>query len=439
MSRGADSGQGLGWLGIARLGGVQAALGAMVMLVTSLLNRVMVVEQGQIAALPAALVAFHYAIQLSRPKFGHGSDTGSARTPWIVGGIGALAIGTLMATNAALMIVAAPGLALIVAILAYALIGGGVGAAGTSLLALLASRTAVERRPAAAALTWVMMILGIVVTAGIAGRLLDPWSPERLALVVGGVVTAAFLLALASIHGVERSAPPIARGPAAPRLAFRAALAQTWADPAARRLSLFVFVAMLAYALQDMVMEPFAGLVFGYTPGQSTSLAGLQHAGVLCGMILVGAGGRFLGAGRHMVQWVVGGCLGSAAALVALAIAALAGPGFPLKPWVFALGFMNGVFAVAAIGAMMTLAGAAGRGREGIRMGLWGAAQAIAFGLGGLAGAVAVDIGRAALPSDGHAFLALFSGQAGLFVAAAALGLGLSQRRNPMAMTEAQA
>ena len=65
---------GLSWFGIVRLGTVQAAIGAIVMLATSLLNRVMVVEYAVAAAVPAALVAWHYAVQLSRPLWGYGSD-----------------------------------------------------------------------------------------------------------------------------------------------------------------------------------------------------------------------------------------------------------------------------------------------------------------------------------------------------------------------------
>ncbi len=45
-------------------------------------------------------------------------------------------------------------------------------------------------------------------------------------------------------------------------------------------------------------------------------------------------------------------------------MAATVGPGWPLAPTVFVLGFANGVFAVAAIGAMLDLAGAAGRRQE---------------------------------------------------------------------------
>lgn len=432
--------QGLGWPAIARLGLVQASLGAVVMLVTSLLNRVMVVEYALPAAIPAALVGFHYAVQLSRPRFGHGSDAGGRRTPWIIGGMGTLALGALLATNATLMSAERPLAALVLAVLAYGMIGAGVGASGTSVLALLASRTAEQRRPAAAALTWIMMIMGIVVTAATAGSLLDPFSPQRLALVAGGVVLAAFLLTLAAVAGLESRHAALTTTESEPT-DFRAAIAETWADPVARRFSFFVFVAMLAYSMQDMVLEPFAGLVFGYTPGESTKLSSVQHMGVLIGMLLVGIGGSaFGGAGpARMRAWVTGGCLGSALALALLALGATSSEGFPLRPAVFLLGFFNGIFAVAAIGAMMSLAGAAGQGREGIRMGLWGAAQAIAFGLGGFLGAVGLDIGRAILAADGPSFLAVFSAEALLFLFAARLALGLGRSPKIISMKEAGA
>jgi MFS transporter, BCD family, chlorophyll transporter len=63
----------LGWGGIIRLGLVQSSLGAVVMLATSLLNRIMVVEYALPALIPAGLVAWHYAVQLSRPRWGPGS------------------------------------------------------------------------------------------------------------------------------------------------------------------------------------------------------------------------------------------------------------------------------------------------------------------------------------------------------------------------------
>jgi BCD family chlorophyll transporter-like MFS transporter len=417
------NGAGLGWAGIFRLGLVQAAIGAMVMLTTSLLNRVMVVEYGLAAALPAGLVAWHYAVQLSRPAWGHGSDRGRRRTPWIVGGMGVLALGALLAVDATLMIGAGSGAGFALAILAFTMIGGGVGAAGTSLLALLASGVAPERRAPAAATTWIMMVAGIAISAGIAGSLLEPFSEQRLALVAGGVALSAFGLTLLSLAGLEQKLMLPARAEAAQD--FRAALREMAADAEASRFTLFVFVSMLAYSMQDLILEPFAGLMFAMSPGQSTQLAGAQHGGVLVGMILAGIGGSAFGGRRpaELRGWTIVGCLGSALALAGLAAASVAGPGWPLTANVVALGFANGVFAVAAIGSMMGLAGAGARSREGVRMGVWGAAQAIAFGLGGLLGAVGVDAARAAMAATGPAFQLIFATEAALFVAAAILAV----------------
>ena len=419
--------KGLGWFSIVRLGLVQTAIGAIVVLTTTTLNRIMVVEYGFAVTVPAALVAWHYAVQLTRARWGHGSD-GGRRTPWIITGMALLAAGAMLATLATTWAGEARGIALAVA--AFTLIGVGVGAAGTSLLALLASAVAPARRPAAAAITWIMMIVGFVVTTGVAGALLDPFSPRRLLAVVGSVCLTAFVASVAAVAGIERGTSAAAS--VAPRVPFAAALREIAADVRARRFTVFVAVSMVAYSAQELILEPMAGLVFGFTPGQSTSLASLQHGGALLGMILVGVGGHAMSrrggghAGRDggwMRGWTVTGCVGSAAALALLGLAAATGPGFPLRPTVFALGFANGVFAVAAIGSMMALAGSGAPGREGVRMGVWGAAQAIAFAAGGFAGAVGVDLGRRLTGSTPQAFITVFAIEAAVFLVAAVLAL----------------
>jgi len=196
---------------------------------------------------------------------------------------------------------------------------------------------------------------------------------------------------------------------------------------------------MLAYSAQDLILEPFAGLIFGFTPGQSTSLSAVQHGGVLLGMVLVGVAGNAFGGSSSAVaprgwmrSWTIAGCVGSAVALAGLGMAAMVGPAWPLKPTVFILGFANGVFAVAAIGSMMGLAGRGSGGREGSRMGVWGAAQAIAFGLGGFLGAAGVDVGRHIFAHTSSAFVAVFATEATLFLIAAAIAAKPQDRAYPV-------
>ena len=404
----------LRWGQIARLGLVQMCLGAVVVLTTSTLNRLMVVEFALPAILPGLLVALHYGIQLSRPRWGYTSDTGGNRTRWIIGGMGALSLGGFLAAYAVTLFAASYGAALALSIFAYALIGLGVGASGTSLLALLATATAPHRRAAAATITWLMMIFGIAMTAGVAGSFLDPYSPARLLSVVAVVVGLAFVLTMIAVGRIEQRVTPIA--PEAPT-PFMDGMREIWAERKTRVFTLFVFLSMNAYFMQELILEPYAGLVFNFTPGQSTSLSGAQNGGVFIGMLIVGimATGLRRGALR---TWVMAGCLGSAAVLGAIAMTGFGLLSAPLTPLVVLLGFFNGMFAVAAIGAMMALA-SEGRGqREGTRMGLWGAAQAIAAGFGGLTGAALVDLARAGLP-DGLAFGAVFTFEAILFAASA--------------------
>jgi BCD family chlorophyll transporter-like MFS transporter len=428
----------LSWLGIIRLGLVQTALGAIVVLTTSTLNRVMVVELALPAMLPGVLVGVHYAVQMARPRFGHGSDVGGMRTRWIIGGMALLAFsGSLAAAATALVAInQAAGIAL--NFLAFLLIGAGVGAAGTSLLALLASRVAPERRAAAATIVWLMMIFGMAATAGIAGSLLDPFSTARLVAVSASVSGIALLLTIVAVWGVEARFAATASEERTGSTDFRAALAEVWADDRARRFSIFVFISMLAYSGQDLVLEPYAGHVFGLTPGESTSLAGIQHGGVFAGMVLVAITSTTLRVVRAvpLQWWAVGGCAVSALALLGLVAGGYMGPGWPLKANVVLLGVANGAFAVAAIGSMMALAGAAGPRKEGIRMGVWGAAQAIAFGLGGFLGTVAVDITRYFTGSPLHAYVLVFAAEAILFIWSAKLAAGIVGARCPVAAGE---
>jgi BCD family chlorophyll transporter-like MFS transporter len=417
----------LGWLGILRLGLVQTSLGAVVVLTTAALNRVMVVEHALPAMLPGALVALHYAVQMLRPRLGHGSDQGGRRTPWIVGGMAVLGLGGVVAAAATAWMGTALVPGILLAVLGFLMVGLGVGAAGTSLLVLLASRVTPARKPAAASIVWIMMIAGFVVTTATTGRLLDPYTPERLVAVTAAVSVIAFLVSIVAVAGIE------GRGQAAPAeraapTAFRTALAEVWSEPAARHFTLFVFVSMLAYSAQDLILEPFAGAVFGMTLGESTQLSSVQHGGVLVGMIAIAILGSLAKGGIRMLRgWILGGCLMACFVLLTLAFAGDGGSAFPLRLAFFALGMANGLFAAAAIAAMMQLVAQGRRGREGVRMGMFGAAQAIAFGLGGFLGTVVLDLGRLITGSIAGGFGVVFLADAALFLVAALLALRIGQ------------
>jgi MFS transporter, BCD family, chlorophyll transporter len=415
----------MSWFSIVRMGLVQTALGAIVVLTTSTINRVMVVELSLPAMLPGALVALHYALQALRPRWGHGSDIGGRRTPWIIGGMAVLGLGGAGAALSTAVLGSSFYAGLVLAIFSFTLVGLGVGATGTNLLVLLATHVAAERRAVAATIVWMMMIAGFIVTTVVAGSFLDPFTPARLVAVTSAVSVIAFLTAAAALFNLEDASAKQNESAASngTSTSFREALRQVWQEPLARRFAIFIFVSMLAYSMQDLILEPFAGLVFNLTPGQTTKLSGLQHGGVFAGMLLVAlAANPKFGVGS-LRAWTVAGCFGSGAALLALVASGIIGDDGAMRASVFGLGFANGAYAVAAIGSMMALAASGRSKREGMRMGIFGAAQALAFGSGGFLGTVAVDMIRrvVALPVTAYASVFLF--EALLFVLAAGLAL----------------
>lgn len=418
----------LSWFQIVRLGAVQMCLGAIVVLMTSTFNRLMVVELALPAVLSGTLIALHYGVQLSRPKWGYASDAGGTRTPWIIGGMAILAAGGMGAALAIPLFEVSYWSALALSVLSYTLIGLGVGASGTSLLALIASATAVERRPAAAMIAWLMMIFGIAVTAGTIGANLDPYTHRRMVTIVGIVALAAIALTTLAVWGIERSVQ-VTRAP--DPTPFRKGLAEVWAEPKARAFTLFVFLSMTAFFLQDPILEPYAGHVFGMTAGESTSLSGQMHGGMFIGMLTVGICASWLRLGA-LRSWVMAGCLGSAATLCIVSLLGPSGWAVGLIAATMVLGFFNGMFAIAAIGSMMTLASDGREQREGTRMGIWGAAQAIAAGIGTLGGAALVDLLRMAMETT-QAYGTVFFIQAALFAASAFMAARIMGHRQPTA------
>ena len=415
----------LSWLGIARLGLVQMALGAIVVLTTATMNRVMVVELALPAILPGLLVSLYYGTQFLRPRFGHGADQGGQRTPWIIGGVGVLAAGALGAALSVGLMEQHVWLGIATAVPSFLLIGFGIGAAGTNLLALLATRVSTERQAPAGSLVWIMMIFGLAVTGITAGIMLDPYSHARLVGVTLGVSAVAMTLTLIGVWGQEAGEK---RTPKKSDTHFRDVVRELWTDRRVRVFTVFVFASMLAYNLQDLILEPFAGHVFGLTVGESTQLGGMHHAGALVGMLAVLLGGTVLArfVAVPLRVWVVGGCILSGMSLMGLAYGGFRAESWPISANIFMLGLANGAFAVAAIGAMMGLAREGGDGSEGVRMGLFGAAQAIAFGLGSFIGTAMVDVMRLITPQDALAYGTVFSFEGLVFLIAAALALRLT-------------
>jgi BCD family chlorophyll transporter-like MFS transporter len=423
----------LTWPQIARLGLVQASLGSIVVLTTSLLNRVMVVELALPAILPGALVALHYFIQLIRPRMGFGSDQTRRASPWIRGGILVLASGGVLAAASTILLDSSIGWGIALATVAFLMIGIGVSSSGTALLVLLAKRVEPKKKAAAATCVWLMMIFGFAFTASVSGKFLTPFSFERLFIISCTVSAIAVVVTFLAIWGMESpvvktqqflSSADEAESASSPmKVSFREAFAEVWQESRVRSFTWFVFVSMLAYSSQDLILEPFAAVAFGFSPAETTTLSGLQNGGVLIGMLFLAfitskAKSQTL---TSLSTWTIGGCLASALAMLGLVLSGPIDNVIFFQASVFLLGIFNGAFSIAAIGSMMQFASVGSAQREGVRMGIWGASQAMAFGLGGIIGTGLSDIARIVLGDPASAYAFVFFLEGVLFVVAAYL------------------
>lgn len=418
-----ESGVQLRWSHVARIGLVQAAIGAVVVMMTATLNRVMVVELALPALVPGVLVAAQNGVQFGlRPSMGYGSDVTGRRQWWIIGGMLLLALSGTGAAAATATMATARGWGIAAAFVCFIGIGAGVSAASTPLLAMLSERLDPARRSPAAALVWIMMIAGFIVTTKFASVFLAPFSWERLVHVTAGVAVVAFAVAVAAVWGIEREVAPHVASRAVPRRtgSLAAAAREVWSEPTVRAFCLFLGLGMFAYSAQDLILEPFAGLAFGLSPAESTAASGIHQRGLLAGMLVTAALAPRFGTSA---SWAAAGCAISALFFVALGASPLSGSALVLKTTLVGLGIGNGIFAIGAVASMMALTADTSDGRAGLRMGVFGAAEAIAMGTGNFLGAAGSDVARAALGTSVKGYAAVFAMEALLFAVAAIFAL----------------
>ena len=430
----------MNWFSILRLGLVQLCIGSSVVIPLSTLNRLMKVELALPATIAGFLIALHYAVQLTRVNWGYLSDKTQNRSQWIIFGMLILGIGGVLASASIPLIESNFVYGIMLALFSYTLIGFGVGAAGTPLLALLASYSSKSQKGFAASITFLMMILGLAITGITAGIILDPYSHQKLIKITACLAIITNILSYLSLKNLEKTLRnnTDARTPNASNYKepFLEGIKKVWMEREARLFTIFIFISMGAFSMQDPILEPFAGEVFGFAVGESTKLDGFHKIGTLIGIILIIlclSKFRIGFASLSIVKkerlgsekfWLITGCLFSAFSLFIISLLGLTyrDPGI-LNSIVFLFGISNGVFTAGILGTMLHLAS---RGSDdnntGTRMGIWGAAQAYATMIAVFFSTVLVDILGLMMNSLPSVYGIVFLTAASFFIAAAFLG-----------------
>jgi BCD family chlorophyll transporter-like MFS transporter len=147
-----------------------------------------------------------------------------------------------------------------------------------------------------------------------------------------------------------------------------------------RRFFVFLFAGILFLFLQQVVLEPFGGDVFGLDVRQTTLFNAYQMIGVLLGMLVSGAWvSRRLG-DRGTAG--IGLALASAS-FALLGYSSLSLAGWAVAPAIILMGLGMGFFNVGGLAMMMSMSTAA---RTGLYMGAWTLAQALANGSASIGG-----------------------------------------------------
>jgi len=430
----------MNWFSILRLGLVQLCIGSSVVIPLSTLNRLMKVELALPATIAGFLIALHYAVQLTRVNWGYLSDKTQNRSQWIIFGMLILGIGGVLASVSIPLIESNFAYGIMLALFSYTLIGFGVGAAGTPLLALLASYSSKSQKGFAASITFLMMILGLAITGITAGIILDPYSHQKLMKITASLAIITNILSYLSLKNLEKSLlnNADARIPNAINydVPFLEGIKKVWMEREARLFTIFIFISMGAFSMQDPILEPFAGEVFGFAVGESTKLDGFHKIGTLIGIILIilclskfriGFGSFSIFKNERLGSeklWLITGCLFSALSLFIISLLGLTyrDPGI-LNSVVFFFGISNGVFTAGILGTMLHLASrGSGDNNTGTRMGIWGAAQAYATMIAVFFSTVLVDILGLMMNSLPSVYGIVFLTAAIFFIAAAFLG-----------------
>lgn len=311
--------------------------------------------------------------------------------------------------------------------LALLLFSLGNAFSGSTFLALIYDRAGTHQRGRAVGIVWTFLLLGFTVGGVLFGILLpsdgEPdaahsldFSPETLQnlFLIGALVMGS--LWLFSVLGEERRVRMADNHPtdSAPSSSLKDDLALMWGNRRTRFFFFYLALSMIFAFSQDLILEPFAGDVFGMEARVTTRFAAYWGSMAILGTIL------FLWLGRRYPRLTNTrmSFIGVAVLLVTFALFALsslAGVRGLVTPGLILLGIGLGIWNVGTLGMMMEMSPF---GRAGTFLGFWTLVVTLSRGIGVTGGGILRDIGVAATSNFAVAYGAVF--------ALGAVGLGLT-------------
>jgi MFS transporter, BCD family, chlorophyll transporter len=416
---------------LLRLSLFQVTVGMALVLLVGTLNRVMIVELRVPATLVAIMLALPLVFAPFRALIGYKSDTfksalGLRRAPFIFkgtmlqfGGFAIMPFALLVLSGYDQAADAPRWIGLSSAALAFLLVGAGVHIVQTVGLALATDLVPEEDQPKVVGLMYVMLLVGMIVSAFAFGALLENYTPGRLIQVIQGCAVLTILLNCIAIW--KQEARDRARA-AAPRheVPFLQAWGRLSARPGMMRLLAVIALGTAGFGMADVLLEPYGGQVLNMTVAETTRLTVVLASGSLIGFAL--ASWWLQNGATPIGMALLGAALGAPAFGLIILSAQIASTPVLIFATLLA-GFGAGLFGHGTLTSAMR---AAPRDQIGLALGAWGAVQTTAAGLAIAAGGVIRDVVIAGSQQAGaSAYVPVFALEAGLLTLAFLVALPL--------------
>jgi MFS transporter, BCD family, chlorophyll transporter len=306
--------------------------------------------------------------------------------------------------------------------LAFLLVGAGIHIVQTIGLALATDLVPEEDQPKVVGLMYVMLLVGMIVSAFAYGALLENYSPGRLIQVIQGTAVVTVALNFFAMWKQEARNRDRAKAPQGPQVSFAEAWARLTERPGMFRLLAVIALGTVGFGMADVLLEPFGGMVLMMSVAETTRLTVFLACGSLIGFTLAS---RWLGRGaRPMDMAIYGAAVGLPAfGLIVWSSTTLSVP--VLVAGTLLAGFGAGLFGHGTLTATMR---SAPRDQIGLSLGTWGAVQATSAGLAIAIGGVIRDTivaNEAVGASAATPYTSVFMLEAGLLTLALLLAFPL--------------
>ncbi|MFQ5942857.1 MAG: BCD family MFS transporter [Anaerolineales bacterium] len=368
------------FLRTVKIGSFHIGSSAVDLMATAVWNRIMIVDLGMAAWPVALLSALRYFLAPLSLWAGHRADThpirGSRRLAYIwIGRVLVLVSLPLLPLSTGL-IATGEDYGWLLALVAFVMFGSGMFISAPAFLALVHDNAPYNRRGLAISIVWFILVASFAFLPQIFARMMPEYEFQAFLRLSVIVAAGAGLIWFFSVWREERPAEP------KEDKGFQEAFSGILSDKRTRRYALFLGASAFFVWMQDAVMEPFGGDVFGLPVGETTRFTAFWGSGVLLGMVITMAYTR-----RWRPDQQVGTTMWGLA-LLAIPLIAIGGSAWTanlavVRPLLFLFGIGFGIFTAGGVSLLMAMSV---ENQAAAYLALWSAIQLVSRGAGIAAG-----------------------------------------------------